>query len=205
MREADHTRTERFDALFSAYARDIAAYCRWRAGSPHDAEDALSEVFLTAWRRLDDVPTDDAARIWLYATARRVMANQWRAARRRAGLHERLFSAHEPAIADLPADDPAIELVHAALRRLKPIDQEVLLLSEWEELSSPEIAQVLGCTPVSARGRLHRARKRFREVWLQLPRPASDSFAEEPDPLPPVRGIRPLRLAEDPSLDRLAP
>jgi DNA-directed RNA polymerase specialized sigma24 family protein len=41
-------------------------------------QDAFADVFLTAWRRLDDVPEGDAARVWLYATARRVIADQRR-------------------------------------------------------------------------------------------------------------------------------
>ena len=84
MNEADTATTARFDELFHDNVADVAAYCRWRTRSPADAEDALGEVFLTAWRRLDDVPAPASdARVWLYATARRVTANQHRAARRR--------------------------------------------------------------------------------------------------------------------------
>jgi RNA polymerase sigma-70 factor (ECF subfamily) len=60
-------------------------------------------------------------------------------------------------------------LVHEALRRLGPRDREVLLLAEWEGLSVTEIAGVLGCLAVTARGRLHRARRRFRAVYEALP------------------------------------
>jgi RNA polymerase sigma-70 factor, ECF subfamily len=84
MKGAGRERGRRFDALFEAYCSDVVAYCGWRGGSAIDAEDAVAEVFLTAWRRLDDVPRNDAARVWLYATARRVIANQRRSARRRA-------------------------------------------------------------------------------------------------------------------------
>ena len=83
-------RRDRFHRLFDAHRADVVAYCRWRAASPGDAEDAVAEVFLTAWRRLDDVPGGDGARVWLYATARRAMANQRRSGRRRAALLDRL-------------------------------------------------------------------------------------------------------------------
>ena len=56
---------QRFDELFTAHSRDVVAYCSWRAGSASDAQDAVAEVFLTAWRRLDAVPEGDAARVWL--------------------------------------------------------------------------------------------------------------------------------------------
>ena len=98
MWEGDGERRRRFDTLFSSYSSDVVAYCSWRAGSASDAQDAVAEVFLTAWRRLDDLPEGDAARVWLYATARRVIANQRRSSRRRVALHERLarevVSAH---------------------------------------------------------------------------------------------------------------
>ena len=71
----------RFEELFEAYRSDLVAYCSWRAASPSDAQDAVADVFLAAWRRLDDVPDGDVARVWLYATTRRVLANQRRARR----------------------------------------------------------------------------------------------------------------------------
>ena len=58
--------------------------------------------------------------------------------------------------------------MHEALGRLGPRDREVLLLAEWEGLSPAEIAAVLGCLAITARGRLHRARRRFRIVCEHL-------------------------------------
>jgi RNA polymerase sigma-70 factor (ECF subfamily) len=165
MTESDHRK--RFDALFAAYGSDIVAYCRWRAGSPTDAQDAAAEVFLIAWRRLDSVPEDDAARVWLYATARRVIANQRRSRRRRAALEERLAGEAAAAPSTEPLDHECV-LVHEALRRLGSRDREVLLLAEWEGLSPAEIGTVLGYLAVTARGRLHRARRRFRAVFDAL-------------------------------------
>jgi RNA polymerase sigma-70 factor (ECF subfamily) len=65
----------------------------------------------------------------------------------------------------------------------------VLLLAEWEGLSPAEIANVLGCLTVTARGKLHRARRRFQAVYEELlaaggsgrPRPAATTtyFAKE--------------------------
>ena len=75
MREGEHERRQRFNALFASYSSDIVAYCGWRAASASDAQDAAAEVFLIAWRRLDELPEGDGARVWLYATARKVLAN----------------------------------------------------------------------------------------------------------------------------------
>jgi RNA polymerase sigma factor (sigma-70 family) len=185
MREVESERRRQFDGLFAAYSSDIVAYCDWRAGSESDAQDAVAEVFLTAWRRLDELPEGDAARVWLYATARRVIANQRRSSRRRAALRERL--AQEASVA-LPAElDQEEALVHVALRALRPRDREILLLSEWEGLSPAQIANVLGCITVTARGRLHRARHRFRDAFEALQAREGNDFRSRPAVVRPRR------------------
>jgi DNA-directed RNA polymerase specialized sigma24 family protein len=68
----------------------VSQYAARRTDSPEDTEDVMSETFLTAWRRIADVPEGEAARLWLYGVARRVLANQRRGQSRRAGLAERL-------------------------------------------------------------------------------------------------------------------
>lgn len=67
-----------------------------------------------------------------------------------------------------PSATPEATLVHEPLGRLRPADREVLLLAEWEGLSPAQIATVLGCVAITARGRLHRARRRFRAVFEDL-------------------------------------
>jgi RNA polymerase sigma-70 factor (ECF subfamily) len=185
--DRERERRRRFDALFEGYGADIVAYCGWRAGSAHDAQDAAADVFLTAWRRLDEVPAGDAARVWLYATARRVIANQRRSRRRRVALEERLALEAAP-FPHMPSE-PEATLVHEALRRLRPGDREVLLLAEWEGLTPGQIAAVLGCVTVTARGRLHRARRRFREAFEELSANAAVPQTREARVPPPTGSI----------------
>jgi RNA polymerase sigma-70 factor (ECF subfamily) len=155
-------RRQRFDALFQRHVAGVASYCRWRSRSLVDAEDAVADVFLIAWRRLDDVPAGDEARPWLYATARRVLANQARANTRRRRLNEKL-RAEPPA--NGTDEDTRIGGVHEALTALDPHDRELLLLVEWEGLTPAEAAAVLHRPPVAVRVRLHRARGRFRAAY----------------------------------------
>jgi RNA polymerase sigma factor (sigma-70 family) len=177
MTVGESERRRRFDAAFEAYRSDMVAYCGWRAATPSDAQDAVSEVFLTAWRRLDDMPEGDAGRVWLYATARKVIANQRRSSRRRVALQERLEFEVSPVSQEAPYDREET-FVREALTRLGPRDREVLLLAEWEGLSPAEIATVLGCLTVTARGRLHRARQRFRAVFEELQGSADSDLSQ---------------------------
>ena len=64
MSEGERERRRRFETLFAAYSPDIVAYCGWRADSASDAQDAVAEVFLTAWRRLDASRRGSTWRPW---------------------------------------------------------------------------------------------------------------------------------------------
>lgn len=132
-----------------------------RRATHADAEDALSEVMMTAWRRLDEVP-EGAALPWSYGVARRVLANQRRASRRQLRLVGRLEgdpSQHrfEPD----PADEGLDPELEAALLSLKEDDRELIRLWAWERLEPREIAPVLGVSVNAATIRLSRARKRM--------------------------------------------
>ena len=82
-----------FEQLFNAHYWAVRGYVLRRSPSGA-AEDVVAETFLVAWRRLDDIGEDPLP--WLLGVARRVMANQHRAERRRGALATRLqdlFSA----------------------------------------------------------------------------------------------------------------
>lgn len=152
-------RVARFGAIYDANYADIDAYCRRRTAQAQ-AADAVSETFLTAWRRFDDMPTGESARLWLFGVARRVIANQQRSTNRRDRLHLRLVD--QPHTTAAPADahldaEPVVE----ALASLSTDDAEVLRLVAWEGLSHAEAGVVLDCTANAIGVRVHRARQRL--------------------------------------------
>jgi RNA polymerase sigma-70 factor (ECF subfamily) len=151
------SRLARFDALFSAHQRQVLAYAMRRTPTLADAEDVASETFTIAWRKFDAVPDEPLP--WLYAVARRVLANHRRGLGRRERLAAmlRVDDVPTPLRAGDSKDGPAF----AALASLAPADQEVLRLVAWEELGNQEIARVLGISPNAVAIRLHRARSRF--------------------------------------------
>ncbi|GHS84704.1 siderophore-interacting protein [Actinomycetota bacterium] len=150
------------EALFVAHARTVYRYARTRLPAA-DAEDVVAEVFAIAWRKGGQVPADPRA--WLLGVARRVLANQVRGQRRRAALAERL-STH-PAAAG-PDDTRLVrelDELRRAIDRLRPADREVIALLAAAELTTGELAEVLGCSPASAATRAHRARRRLRAAY----------------------------------------
>jgi RNA polymerase sigma-70 factor (ECF subfamily) len=150
----------RFSDLYRRNARELLGYALRRSSDPDDAADVVAETFLVAWRRLGDVPAGDEARLWLYGTARRVLANQERGGRRRDRLTERLRDSLRR---QLPPREPGDRsALLEALAELSEADRELLMLIGWEELAPAEAARALGISPLAARTRLHRARRRLR-------------------------------------------
>jgi RNA polymerase sigma-70 factor, ECF subfamily len=117
-------RLARFEALFADHQRHVVAYAMRRTRVPVDAEDVAAETFVIAWRKLDAVPAD--ALPWLYAVARRVLANHRRGLSRRDRLTSllRVEDVATPVRAGEDLDGPAFD----ALASLSPADQELLRL-----------------------------------------------------------------------------
>ncbi|MDQ1246736.1 MAG: hypothetical protein QG597_1104 [Actinomycetota bacterium] len=155
--------------LFTRHASAVLAYARRRLESPEDAEDVVTEVFTTAWRRRTELPDD--ALPWLYATAAHAVAHTARSRARRTRLGTRLATVRPLHAADDPGQDVAAAMdaraaVGGALEALGDPDAEILRLWAWEQLEPAEIAAVLGCSPGAARTRLHRARARLRDTLV---------------------------------------
>jgi RNA polymerase sigma-70 factor (ECF subfamily) len=162
-------REERFRRLFQAEYRHVLAYALRRTGDLADAQDAVADVFTVAWRRIADTPQDEAVRPWLFAIARRTIANQRRSQRRRLAVRERLGGQPRTTRGNegLLDDRQALHAVLAALARLSPDEQEVLRLAVWENLSHREMGIVLDCSENAAAIRLHRARRRLSQEFLK--------------------------------------
>ena len=162
-------REQQFRRLFQSEYRHVLAYALRRTGDLAEAQEAVADVFTIAWRRIGDAPTDEAARPWLFAIARRTIANQRRSQRRRLALRERLHlqPSTTAGTEDLLDERQALHAVLAAMARLSPNEQEVLRLAVWEDLSHREIGIVLGCSENAAAIRLHRARRRLVDEFLK--------------------------------------
>ncbi|GII67385.1 DNA-directed RNA polymerase sigma-70 factor [Sphaerisporangium krabiense] len=177
-------RERRFADLFTATYPAVLRFAERRVHPSH-AEDVAAEVFVVAWRRLDDVPAHvDDARAWLFGIARLTLMASIRGERRRQALAVRVSedpTAHGH-VADLDPDLVArrVDLARA-WSRLSAAHQEALALTVWDGLDAPRAAQVLGISPVAYRLRLSRARKALRAHAKALPQtPASRAVPATP-------------------------
>jgi RNA polymerase sigma factor (sigma-70 family) len=160
---------ELMGVLYERHARRVFRYLARRAG-PAAAEDLLSEVFITALSAHGRVvPHDSGSALpWLYGIALNVLRAHFRRQAPAAGVARDLGM-------DWDAVDDRLDALaergrlRAALDGLAAADRELLLLVAWEGLAPAEAAAALGISPVAARSRLHRARKRAMKA-LEQPR-----------------------------------
>ena len=140
---------QRFEQIYAEQHDAVRAYVRRRVAE--DAvDDVVSETFLVCWRKLDRVPDDPLP--WLYAVARKTIANHRRKLARQAPPRAAVGGEPEP------VGDGALAAAFAALSER---DREVLRLVAWEGLSLREASVVLGCSAVACRVRYHRAKSRL--------------------------------------------
>jgi RNA polymerase sigma-70 factor, ECF subfamily len=155
-------REQQFESIFEACYPRVLGYAIRRTADRSSAEEAVSDTFLVAWRRFEDIPAEPLP--WLLGVARKVVANQRRAAGRRApdGPLIPLEAVPDPergaSIADRVTDRQAFA---EAFDSLSPGDREVLALTSWDGLAPREAASVLETSPAAFSLRLHRARKRL--------------------------------------------
>lgn len=164
-----------FRVMYERHFEAVARYCLRRLPE-RIAPDAVSEVFLTAWRRFESMPRDDESLPWLYGVARNVVRNMDRSQRRSLRL-----SARVKVQPHYPEPSPEMQIVRneeatlllRALDTLKPDDQEVLRLRAYEGLSMNQISIAVGCSEEAAKKRVSRALRRLRRAApLDVPIPS---------------------------------
>lgn len=158
-----------FEHLYREHWPTVHRYAARRVG-PHAATDVAAATFATAWQRTEageGLPTVP----WLIATARNHVLNLVRGNRRRRALAERVAATFTEAAATSGWDPNAVEASRALLDRVRrtlgDLDAEIVFLTAWEELTAPEIAEVVGLRPDAVRTRLSRARRRLRADLLE--------------------------------------
>ncbi len=176
----------RFRLLYEKHQPDVLAYFLRRLDRD-DAIDATAEVFLTAWRRIGDVPADPEDRRWLFGVARNVLRNQHRTLRRLGRLRAKVATTpaeSEPLPETVVVRREQDREVMATIDRLRPQDREVLTLRLWEEATFDEIAAVMRCSRHAAEQRYSKALRRLRSVMQRsghvvMSRGTSDLLTEE--------------------------
>lgn len=171
--QTEAERRARFERLYLASYQEISAYVVRRVPDAVEAADVVADVFAVAWRRIDDVPPTPEDRLWLFGAARRCVSQASRSRVRRERLVARVSAlAPRTQAADPDSATDLAARVAQAIRELPAGEAEALRLIAWEQLTHEQAATVLGCSVNAVALRVHRARRRLRQLLadeLDLP------------------------------------
>ncbi|MFD3456596.1 RNA polymerase sigma factor [Streptomyces sp. NPDC058691] len=151
-----------FAILVRRHSGPMLALAHHLLGNSADAEDAVQEAFLSAWRRLPEFRGDAAFRTWMY----RIVTNRCLNTLRRRTTAVPLDTVPEPTTgtagsgpAGVAESGAATAALARALARLNPEQRACWVLRELHGLHYEEIAQIVGVSEQTVRGRLFRARR----------------------------------------------
>jgi RNA polymerase sigma-70 factor (ECF subfamily) len=155
--------TSAFRGLVDRYWAECARYAWRMLGHREDAEDALQNSFVRAYRSLGEYAERHAFRAWLYRIlvneCRSLARGRWRRARR---LVDDTTAAERRPAPSTERDGDIRDALQRALDRIEPLLREAFLLRYGEELHYEEIATMTGATVSAVKMRVKRARDAMR-------------------------------------------
>jgi RNA polymerase sigma-70 factor, ECF subfamily len=158
-----------FESIYRQYFDFVWSSVRRLGVSPASMDDVVQEVFMVIHARLHTVYHPKALRSWIYGIARRTVSSYHRS--------RRLKEAHGAALAvepsaqslprtpfDLVEQNDQVKLLFSLLEELDDPKREVFMMAELDELTVPEIAEILELPLNTAYSRLRTAREAFEEA-----------------------------------------
>lgn len=161
--------TDAYAGLVRRYRERYASFAVHMLGSTEDAEEALQDAFVRAYRSLARCEDPERFSAWLF----RILVNRCRTHGSRRGRRERTFVSDPLAMLHAAEEHPEDgaawrEEIEAALGRLDPAQREAFLLKHVEELSYEEMSELTGVGVSALKMRVKRACDRLREMLQEV-------------------------------------
>ncbi len=158
-------RRQRFDRVVGVLHRDMYRYAAWLSRDPGIAEDVVQEALLRAWKSLDALREDGAARQWLLTIVRRENARYFERKRLETVDIDSLTPAQSAMLAESDEScESDVEELRNAIYRLEDDYREPLVLQVLMGYSTKEIAELMSIRPGAVLTRLHRARLKLKQI-----------------------------------------
>ncbi len=155
-------RRRRFDELVGVFHQDMYRYAAWLCRDKAIAEDVVQESLLRAWKSLDSLRDDGAAKQWLLTIVRRENARYFERRRLETVDLDNLTPSQEALLAEVP--DEQLDDLRQAIYGLDDDYREPLVLQVLMGYSTNEIAEQMGLKQGAVLTRLHRARLKLRDL-----------------------------------------
>ncbi len=159
---ADRVRRQRFDQIVGVFHQDMYRYAAWLSRDRAIAEDVVQEALLRAWKSLDALREDSAAKPWLLTIVRRENARYFERKRLETVDIDNPTASQAALLAEQPDDD--LGDLRQAIYALDDDYREPLVLQVLMGFSTNEIAEQMGLKQGAVLTRLHRARAKLKET-----------------------------------------
>ena len=159
---ADNPRRRRFDRLVAVYHADMYRYAAWLCRDRAIAEDVVQEAMLRAWRSLEALRDDAAAKQWLLTIVRRENARYFERKRLETIDIDNLTASQAALLAEEP--DEKLNELRESIFELEDDYREPLVLQVLMGYSTSEIGELMGLKQGAVLTRLHRARLKLKDV-----------------------------------------
>ncbi len=155
----EESRRQRFDRLVGVFHQDMYRYAAWLSRDGAIAEDVVQEAMLRAWKSLDALRDDAAAKQWLLTIVRRENARHFERRRLETVDIDNLSASQAALLAESP--DEELNDLRTAIYELDDDYREPLVLQVLMGYSTREIAETMGLKQGAVLTRLHRARQKL--------------------------------------------
>jgi RNA polymerase sigma-70 factor (ECF subfamily) len=154
-----------FREAFHSHKHVLYRFAYRMTGSSSAAEDVVQDCFVALWRKPAGYdPGRGAVRAYLLGIARNLVLKRWRDERSYEPLEQEGYICPPIDVVNVERD----QAVAQAVQMLPPLQREVLVMAEYEEMSLQEIADVTDLELAAVKSRLHRARQNLRRMLAPL-------------------------------------
>jgi len=158
---AEAARRRRFDRIVAVFHADMYRYAAWLCRDKAIAEDVVQEALLRAWKSLDALREEAAAKQWLLTIVRRENARYFERRRLETVDIDNLTASQEALLAEAPNEE--LEALRESIYELDDDYREPLVLQVLMGYSTTEIGELMGLKQGAVLTRLHRARLKLKE------------------------------------------
>ena len=158
---ATNERRRRFDRIVAVFYMDMYRYAAWLCRDKSIAEDVVQEALLRAWKSLDALREDAAAKPWLLTIVRRENARYFERRRLETVDIDNLTASQSAMLAEVPNEE--LDDLRESIYGLDDDYREPLVLQVLMGYSTSEIAELMGLKQGAVLTRLHRARLKLKE------------------------------------------
>ncbi len=151
----------KFDALLGIYYEDLYRFAYWLGKDEHMAKDLVQESYLRAWRAIDSLKDEKAAKSWIFTILRREFARQFEKKKPITSSLDDMVVDVEDKSHQTPDELMDINITREAMMNLEPKYSEPLMLQVIGGFSCDEIAEQLEISPSAVMTQLFRARKQL--------------------------------------------